>query len=366
MLRSFYSGISGLRNFQTKLDVVSNNIANVNTVGFKASRVMFQDVMSQTLQGATAPADPMGGVNPKQIGVGASVSSIDTRFTNGSLQTTNYATDFYIDGDGFFLVTGDGGNVKYLTRAGNFKIDANGDLVDTRGMKVVGVKITTDQNDPSKLILEKDQNNNNRVITVPNNDPQNANQNYLAINLKYVPAGAFYFDSQNNRYITAADSNSRTGYSTVSPSDYLGTNEVLAFDPDGDNTIDTPVEIVDYSIGADGTIEVLGSDGEKYILPYKIAMAVVQNPEGLLKVGNSLYQYTGNADTAASLDELITHPNDPTRGSGAIYSGFLEMSNVDLAEEFTEMIIAQRGFQANSRIITTSDEVLQELVNLKR
>ncbi|OJF17758.1 MAG: hypothetical protein A6D91_03330 [Bacillaceae bacterium G1] len=123
---------------------------------------------------------------------------------------------------------------------------------------------------------------------------------------------------------------------------------------------------MDYSIGADGTIEVLGSDGEKYILPYKIAMVVVQNPEGLLKVGNSLYQYTGNADTAASLDDLITHPNDPTRGSGAIYSGFLEMSNVDLAEEFTEMIIAQRGFQANSRIITTSDEVLQELVNLKR
>jgi len=94
-------------------------------------------------------------------------------------------------------------------------------------------------------------------------------------------------------------------------------------------------------------------------------MAVVQNPEGLLKVGNSLYQYTGNADIG-NLEDHITTPNDPKTGSGAIYSGFLEMSNVDLSEEFTEMIIAQRGFQANSRIITTSDEVLQELVNLKR
>src|SRR5690606_23762358 len=128
MLRSFYSGISGLRNFQTKLDVVSNNIANVNTVGFKASRVMFQDVMSQTLQGATAPQGTMGGVNPKQVGVGAGISSIDTKFTNGSLMTTNYGTDFYIDGDGFFLVTGDGGETLYLTRAGNFKLDAKGDL----------------------------------------------------------------------------------------------------------------------------------------------------------------------------------------------------------------------------------------------
>ena len=355
MLRSFYSGISGLRNFQTKLDVVSNNIANVNTVGFKASRVMFQDVMSQTLQGATAPSGTMGGVNPKQVGVGAAISSIDTRFTNGSLQTTNYATDFYIDGDGFFLVTGDGGNVKYLTRAGNFKIDANGDLVDTRGMKVVG-------------ILTKDNKGNDldSIVTIPNIDSEDNTDSYdkySAINLKYVPAHAFLSDG------SPAINNNRSGYEAMEPDkveNYKGTNKVLGYSPTGKDEDLKPVEIVDFSIGADGTIEVLGSDGEKYILPYKIAMVVVQNPEGLLKVGNSLYQYTGNADTAASLDDLITHPNDPTRGSGAIYSGFLEMSNVDLAEEFTEMIIAQRGFQANSRIITTSDEVLQELVNLKR
>jgi len=365
MLRSFYSGISGLRNFQTKLDVVSNNIANVNTVGFKSSRVMFQDIMSQTLQGATAPAAPRGGVNPKQVGLGATISSIDTKFMNGSPQTTNYPTDFFIDGDGFFLVTGDGGNVKYLTRAGNFKLDANGDLVDTRGMKVVGVELTI--GNPTNTLVPRIQ--AGTPVTVPNNNPGTPSQNYLAINLKYVPAGAFYFDSQNNRYIQASDpSRTTAGYSgNTAPTDYKGTNHVLYHDPDGTGSqVAKAVEIVDYTIGSDGTIEVLGSDGEKYILPYKIAMAVVQNPEGLQKVGNSLYTYTGNADTAPSIDDLITTPNDPTRGSGAIYSGFLEMSNVDLSEEFTEMIIAQRGFQANSRIITTSDEVLQELVNLKR
>jgi flagellar hook protein FlgE len=349
MLRSFYSGISGLRNFQTKLDVVSNNISNVNTVGFKSSRVMFQDIMSQTLQGATAPAAPRGGVNPKQVGLGATISSIDTKFMNGSPQTTNYPTDFFIDGDGFFLVTGDGGNVKYLTRAGNFKLDANGDLVDTRGMKVVGVVIEYD-NTTKKFTPVDSDNNGIPDTTVPNN-------NYSAINLKYVPFGAFLSDGSL--------ANSQTGYGNPAPtpSDYKGINQVLGYG-DGTGSI-VPIEIVDYSIGSDGTIEVLGSDGNKYILPYKIAMAVVQNPEGLLKVGNSLYQYTGNADIG-DLEDHITTPNNPETGSGAIYSGFLEMSNVDLSEEFTEMIIAQRGFQANSRIITTSDEVLQELVNLKR
>ncbi len=279
MLRSFYSGISGLRNFQTKLDVVSNNIANVNTTGFKKSRVMFQDIISQTLQGATAPAAPMGGINPKQVGLGASISSIDTTFNTGTPQTTNVKTDMYINGNGFFIVTPDNGTTLYLTRAGNFTLDAEGNLVNSQGMKVVG----------------------------------------------------------------------DDGSSTFNLKQYTGQ------------------KVVDFSIGQDGTIELLLDDGSKQTYGTKIGVAVVANPAGLEKIGNSLYRYTRNADTEPTLNaNLITYPNNPAMGSGALWTGFLEMSNVDLSEEFTEMIIAQRGFQANSRIITTSDEVLQELVNLKR
>lgn len=273
MLRSLYSGISGMRGFQTKLDVIGSNIANVNTTGYKASRVMFQDVLSQTISGVSAPNDQRGGINAQQVGLGVTIGSIDTIHTPGGVQTTNVVTDLRIDGDGFFAVAPDqDGEAVYLTRAGNFTLDANRNLVNPEGMYVLG-------SDGGIIQLEE--------------------------------------------------------------------------------------EVVAFSIAINGEIVAIDQDGNAEELGIQIGVVQVTNPGGLEKIGGNLYRGTPNADEQP-LVELIGFANDPETGSGSIISGQLEMSNVDLTSEFTEMIIAQRGFQSNSRIITTSDEILQEVVNLKR
>jgi flagellar hook protein FlgE len=271
MLRSLYSGISGMRGFQTKLDVIGNNIANVNTIGFKSSRVMFKDILSQTVAGVSAPTDERGGSNSKQVGLGVTLGAIDTIHTPGSAMTTNVVTDLRIDGDGFFVVSPTGEEESaLLTRAGNFTVDANRNLVNSDGMFVMS--------------------SDGDIITID--------------------------------------------------------EEITAF------SISQNGELI--AVNADGTSEATGTF---------VAVARVTNPAGLDKVGGNLYRMTPNADA----EELeLTTANDAEQGTGAIISGQLEMSNVDLTSEFTEMIVTQRGFQANSRIITTSDEILQEVVNLKR
>ncbi|MED4956613.1 flagellar basal body rod protein FlgG [Paenibacillus macerans] len=273
MLRSMYSGVSGMRGFQTKLDVIGNNIANVNTVGFKSGRVMFKDIMSQTISGVTAPVeDTSGGINAKQVGLGVQIGSIDTLHTGGSAMTTNNPLDLRIDGDGFFLVKLNADQEDpFLTRAGDFHLDAVGQLVTSDGLLVC---------DSNGDALEP-------------------------IDLATVTA---------------------------------------------------------FSISADGTIIQKTATGETTAGP--IGVAKVANPEGLEKIGGNLYRATLNA--VADGDLTYTNPNNAEVGTGKLVPGQLEMSNVDLTGEFTEMIVAQRGFQANSRIITTSDEVLQEVVNLKR
>ena len=276
MLRSLYSGVSGMRGFQTKLDVIGNNIANVNTIGFKAGRVMFSDILSQTVSGVTAPQEgTVGGVNAKQIGLGVSVAAIDTIHTPGSAMTTNVPTDVRIDGDGFFAVRpSDDLDGFYLTRAGNFTIDALGYLVNAEGMYVLNV----------------------------NGEP---------IQIDTTVVRSFTIDKSG---------------------------QLIARDADGN-----AVPLDDAQIG----------------------VVIVTNPGGLEKLGGNLYRLTPNAVEDPTAVEILP-PNSAEDGTGAIISGQLEMSNVDLTSEFTEMIVAQRGFQANSRIITTSDEVLQEVVNLKR
>ncbi|MCF6093831.1 flagellar basal-body rod protein FlgF [Microaerobacter geothermalis] len=273
MLRSLYAGISGMRGFQTKLDVIGNNIANVNTIGYKASRVMFSDILSQTISGISRPEEGVrGGVNPRQIGLGSSISSIDVLHTPGSFQTTNVETDLAIDGDGFFAVkASEDQEVPYLTRAGNFTRDAAGQLVTSSGMFVV--------------------------------------------------------------------------------------------DEGGAPIIISREDYTSFSIGKDGVILGTTPDGTTEEVA-TIGLVMVQNPGGLKKIGGSLYEITGNANLDGQFE--YTTPDNADTGSGALLAGQLEMSNVDLTAEFTEMIVAQRGFQANSRIITTSDDILQELVNLKR
>ncbi len=274
MLRSMYSGVSGMRGFQAKLDVIGNNIANVNTTGFKAGRVMFKDILSQSMSGVTAPVEgTSGGVNAKQVGLGVAIASIDTIHTPGSAMTTNVPTDLRIDGDGFFVVTptGDGDGARYLTRAGNFTIDAARQLVNADGMFVLGA-------DGGPIILDET--------------------------------------------VTA------------------------------------------FSIGQDGRLITVDETGLATPTDIQIGVVKVVNPGGLEKVGGNLYLVTPNAMPDGEFE--IGFAADAETGTGAIISGQLEMSNVDLTSEFTEMIVAQRGFQANSRIISTSDEILQEVVNLKR
>jgi len=273
MLRSMYSGISGMRGFQTKLDVIGNNIANVNTAGFKASRVSFSSMLSQMMAGGTVPDEgTVGGVNPKQIGLGVTIAAIDTMHTPGSAMTTNVPTDLRIDGDGFFVVSRDGTTATaFLTRDGNFKVDAAGFLVNSAG--------------------------------------------YFVMN---VGAG---------------------GPIQIDPETYVA-----------------------FHIAEDGSIIGTNTDGETEVID-QLGIARVVNPGGLEHVGGNLYRLTPIADPG-TIEDVTTFAGDG--GRGAVIAGQLEMSNVDLTVEFTEMIVAQRGFQANSRIITTSDDILQEVVNLKR
>ncbi|MDX8046943.1 flagellar basal body rod protein FlgG [Gracilibacillus sp. S3-1-1] len=269
MLRSMYAGISGMKGFQTKLDVVGNNIANVNTAGFKKGRVMFQDMLSQPLTGASAPTEDgtRGGVNPRQVGTGSQIGAIDTVDTQGNRQTTDRPLDVQIEGDGYFVV--ENGDEQFYTRAGNFYLDDDGNLVNPDGYYVL--------------------------------------------------------------------------------------------DTDGDR-IEIPNEARSLSITADGTINYNDEDGLN--TDNQIGLSLFSNPGGLEKVGSNLYSATVNAQQVNEGGEYFTAGGP--EGVGNLVAGALEMSNVDLSEEFTEMITAQRGFQANTRIITTSDEILQELVNLKR
>ncbi|MFS2169728.1 flagellar basal body rod protein FlgG [Priestia megaterium] len=271
MLRSMYSGISGMKNFQTKLDVLGNNIANVNTYGYKKGRTTFQDLVSQQVAGATGPAGNRGGVNAKQVGLGSQIGTIDTVQTAGSIQSTGRPLDLAISGDGYFVVND--GTSDYYTRAGNFYLDKDGYLVTGDG-----------------LFVKSTSNNDNGRIKI---DPTTAKS---------------------------------------------------------------------YSIGANGTINIVGLNGTMLPNPQTIKLAKFANNEGLQKAGGNLFANTPNAGLVGTPANIA--PGNS--GTGTLISSALEMSNVDLSEEFTDMIVAQRGFQANTRIITTSDEILQELVNLKR
>lgn len=321
MLRSMYSGISGMKNFQTKLDIIGNNISNVNTYGFKKGRAVFKDLISQTTAGASAPTATRGGVNTKQVGLGSQLAAIDTIHGGGSLQTTNRVLDLGISGEGFFMIgdaltapddtgtiTEEGFNNTLFTRAGNFYMDRNGYLVNSDGKYLVGVTAG------DEVVLEAGD-----TGILPADAPVAAGTD-----------GTNLFDEEGT--LTPEDG-------TVGP-------------------IRVPQTAQSMSVSQDGTVTYVDLNG-KLQWAGQLILAKFSNTGGLEKIGNNYYQQTANSGIAYAQVGTIA-------GIGSVQSGFLEMSNVDLSEEFTEMIVAQRGFQANSRIITTSDEVLQELMNLKR
>ncbi len=391
MLRSLFSGISGLRAHQTMLDVTGNNIANVNTTGFKASQTQFQDTLSQVLTNAGAAQDGVGGTNPAQVGLGVRVAGITTNFQQGAAQLTNRSTDMMISGDGFFVVRK--GTEQLYTRAGAFDFDATGQLVtpdgslvqgwaadaagniDTNGTLVdlrlpiatlMGAAATTgatfEGNLPSEAVAG----------TVLNRDVDvyAADGTVSTLALAFTRTAAGWTVNGTNGAATGtvnmtfnADGTQATGgsltvggitvdLSTISGMAGLDTVEASTQNGRAAGTLQS------FTINADGTLLGSFSNGLKQALG-RVALSTFTNPAGMEKAGGSLYRTTVNSG-----DAQIGAAG--TGGRGDLTGGALEMSNVDLSAEFTNLIIAQRGFQANSRVITTSDELLQELVNLKR
>jgi len=302
MLRSLFTGISGLTAHQQMLDVTANNIANVNTAGFKGSRAAFQDTLSQTLQGASAGTTATGGTNSKQIGLGVKLAGTELAMTQGGAQSTGVGTDLMINGDGFFIVTKNGQNL--YTRAGGLHLDNLGQLVTPDGAIVQGFKPTA---------------------TTP----------------------------------VAADLTTQ-GPLDLSP--LMNGYDATSFAPLTGNPSDPATAkgdpYVSYTIDAKGAINAVQKDGAIKVLGY-IAMATFANPNGLEKVGSTEFQASASSGAIN-----IGTPGDGSHGD--VSAGYLEMSNVDLSAELTNLIIAQRGFQANSKSVTTADQILQTLVTLKQ
>jgi flagellar hook protein FlgE len=281
MIRGMYSAISGLRTHQTMLDVVSNNLANVNTVGYKSSRVTFKDQLQQTLYGGSAEGPNTGGTNSAQVGLGVQLGSIDAVMGDGSMQPTGKPLDVAIQGDGFFRV----------------------------GL-----------GDPS---------------TTPPTMPAEMN---------YTRAGNFIRNDQ--------------GYLTT-PEGYYVMGRDTTTTPASDSYIQVPQGASEIAVGSDGSVSYMPAGGGTRTTAGTISLAKFPNDEGLLRLSGNRWA----AHPSAGAEEVGT-PDGTTFGS--TIGGTLEMSNVDLASEFTSMIVAQRGFQANSKVITTADEMLQDLVALKR
>ncbi|MDD6208151.1 MAG: flagellar hook-basal body complex protein [Clostridiales bacterium] len=486
MMRSLFSGVSGLKVHQTKMDVIGNNIANVNTAGFKSSSVVFSDILYQTTQAATGPNPSTGaaGQNPMQIGLGANVSSITTNISgSGGSERTDNPFDIRITGDAFFIVNSGGTN--YFTKAGSFKVDANGTLCTSFGAPVMGW-----QPDEEGQEIVQDAVSPLTIMSAENTyaEPEATKNCYVTGNIDQKdsqlasdgvgkPVQIGFFDSLGNSYLVKVslkqvankpneytvsltdivDSENKsimtkttvdtTGKETISASGLSvsfngvtyaydttsgtikanGTENSLVFDAatgkfvnagttasgtDVKKALDLKMSTTDttspfkgdgqtvsidfstitmysqsgsssleakkgtsstdntgagkkvgnmtgVSIDASGKIRGTYDNGTSKLLG-QIAVATFPNASGLESVGNNMFAATKNSG------EFDGMGKDPTAGGNSLTTGVLEMSNVDLSSEFTSMITTQRGFQANSRIITTSDTMLEELVNLKR
>lgn len=483
-MRSMFTGVSGLKAHQLKMDIIGNNISNVNTVGFKSQRATFQEVFNQTIKGASSPQLGRGGTNPQQVGLGISLASIDTFHVKGATQRTDNNTDLAINGDGFFILSNSSDFLsRTYTRAGNFTLDENGNLVAPNGYRVLGYMEDEERNpapDGSTvlkgvlegIVISKTKsfpamatdtasvsgNLNKDMTRVPATkpDPTDPTKTVAAIPADFISFDAdknlqfsggvqfretttvFYdslggkhtlkftfvrgikdgdevgadnewgviiqnlddksyfnasgtavanpasiadviipikFDSNGNLVTNDADKISKLTL-VISGKDPINTGNQLfddmnvevnfegltQFANDSSTTITKngyPQGYLDtFSIGSSGEISAIFTNGQSRVIG-QIALATFKNPAGLEKTSENMYQVTPNSG-----EPVIGVPG--SGGAGALNPGNLEMSNVDLGTEFTEMITTQRGFQANSRIITASDEMLQELVNMKR
>ncbi len=408
MMRSMFAGVSGLRSPQTMMDVVGNNIANVNTAGYKSAQVTFEEALAQTLQGPAGAGTSRGGTNPLQIGLGVNVASIDGVFTQGAIQVTGRPTDLAISGDGFFMLELDGARV--YSRAGSFRWDESGNLVAPGGFLVQGWMADANGNvatqtavssinlplsqvvDPVETSLVEIGGNlssdyavgevhTTSIVTYDSIGEAHellveftktgANTWTAAAsmdgNALTLSSTAVTFDTNGD--LTSAGTLSLSGYtppgadavaidlsltSTAPLVQFGGSSTAESFDQDG-NAIGF---LNNFAIAENGTITGQFSNGETKVLAM-IATATFNNPSGLIRDGDTNFRSSVNSG-----EPIIGEPGTGNRG--LVAAGALEMSNVDLALEFTNLIIAQRGFQANGRVITATDEILADLVNLKR
>ena len=343
MLRSLYSGISGMKVNQTKLDVIGNNLANVSTTAFKGSRVNFSTTISQTLGSASAASDSLGGVNGKQIGLGAQISSIDKIMSQGSMQSTSRSLDVAVDGSGYFMVatgpalTGDAdaitinnngigtmpaNNSVAYTRDGSFVLDNEGNLLTSKGYRVLGFAMET--TDPQQNTKIDNIDDNGNVLYVESNNSTKAIDDKL-VSLK-IPDKVTKIDKAGNK---------------------------------------TQVAVKSFNISADGLITGVLETGEITALG-QIAMSSFKNEVGLTDIGNNMYEPSGSSGAAIISSGKNSTAGRNSSGYGDILQGYLEMSGVDMAEQFTDMIVATKAFQAAGKTITTGDEILSEIINLKR
>ena len=463
MMRSLYSGVSGLQNHQTRMDVIGNNISNVNTTGFKRGRVNFQDMISQQVAGAAKPPEELGGVNPKDVGLGMTISTIEQVFTQGNLQSTGVGTDVAIQGNGFFIVKN--GDESFYTRNGVFGLDRDGTLVNpANGMRVQGW-MARDLN--GEQIVQTAATPTDLVIPVGSKDPAKAtenvlfacnlnkntpeilegasasdvakgtwnteqkiydsfgNEHLLSINFTKVPGVANSWQATVNVDADNADfTQTRIGLGTTdgvqntfivnfdnygqlsSVTDSAGnisneTGEIIlqssftVADANADengtparqsfninlgtigsmkNTITQSASksttkaysqdgytlgyLDNYKIDSSGTITGVYSNGTNRVIG-QIALATFSNDRGLEKAGDNTYVETNNSGQANIGESGVA-------GKGSLLAGALEMSNVDLSEQMTDMIVTQRGFQANSKTIQTADTLLETVLGLKR
>ena len=463
MMRSLYSGVSGLQNHQTRMDVIGNNISNVNTTGFKRGRVNFQDMISQQLSGAARPTEELGGVNPKDVGLGMTIATIEQVFVQGNLQSTGVSTDVAIQGNGFFIVKD--GEESFYTRNGVFGLDKDGTFVNpANGMRVQGW-MARDLN--GEAIIQSSATPTDLVIPVGSKDPARETANVLfACNLNKntpeilegasasdVAKGTWateqkIYDSFGNEHLLSVSfqrvvGNPNAWQATVNVdadnADFtqtrvgLGTTDgmentfIVEFDnfgalrsvtdssgalsnAEGDIVLRTSYTVPESEADADGNPERhtfninLGTIGsfkntimqsasksttkaysqDGYTLGYldnfkidssgvitgvysngtnrvigQIALATFANDRGLEKAGDNNYVETNNSGQANVGESGVA-------GKGSILSGALEMSNVDLSEQMTDMIVTQRGFQSNAKTIQTADTLLETVLSLKR
>jgi len=384
-----FAAVAGLRTHQSRMDVIGNNIANVNTFGFKKARATFRDQFYATMSGASEAGAVFGGTNPSQVGFGTLLSSVDVNMGTGSAQPTGFGMDAMILGNGFFIVgtynaqgvdrVGNSPNANLtqlsLTRVGIFNVDGRGNLVDSMGNYVYGFMQNSPLRGPApdagadtrpEFVDRLEMLHVPQILMRANGDPVLDDEgNFVVIPHQVTGTGSdiiYTTDDNGNRILVGV----AAGSDPAEPGSFsltgTGAADVLSghtFTPalTGDFFV-APMRLNNISIGNNGSVRGTNDIGQIVTIG-SIAVANVPNPNGLTNVGNGYFR--AEANTGVLTGQI------PGEGStGVLNAGFLEMANVDLAQEFTDMITTQRGFQANGRIITVTDEMLAELVNLKR